>query len=456
MSLLPLVTAPGSTAEMRLTQLNPTDPTFEHASTLFYSAGVMQKFLADKEDEVTDAKNTVLMTTAEINKNNALSENLRLRQQIVESNWPIDPTLQAELIGLLEADAAIPPPQPVPSGSFYVNTLDELNASTARAQEILDKLNKAQADADAGLGAVAPLPAQPTSGGYALDQAVTDWLTAQGLQASGTDWQSAIFLRDGEYVSESREQLTQGDWTFPVPGVLTNPFVPSDVYYLAMEDGSIQRGEVQPGLLLDSVAELKAAGYDTSFIPDLAPGLPFPTQQYGTVLVKAGGTTYAVHSPALVEMARTGTNAGLKSYFNATYGTIVPTSGLGVVANGIVYWSDGSTVYAAAFLTDLDYSAPAGTVSALNTGAGLARYLANKGVIDSIDRLMLEGDVNAVSGQFESQTKTITTIVNQWANTADAENLRLKSTYNDYSVYMTYLTGIIEKIGQILTNVMPR
>ena len=77
-------------------------------------------------------------------------------------------------------------------------------------------------------------------------------------------------------------------------------------------------------------------------------------------------------------------------------------------------------------------------------------------MFERVDRLMDESDEGAVSLQLEGRTKTITSIINQWANTADAENLRLKSTYNEYSVAMTMLTNIIEKMSQALNGLIPR
>jgi len=386
----------------------------------------------------------------------------------VESNWPIDPAAQAELITLLNEDAAIPPPEPVVAGSFYLETLEQLNDSTKRAQQIVDKLKKAQADADNGIGAVAPLPAQATTGGYALDEAVTNWLKAQGLQVSGNDWSQATYLDGTHYVSFSRELLTQPTWSFPVPGVVWNPV--SDDTYITKDDGSIQRGEVLPHVVGLTVAELEANGYDTTFIPDIqftelgqVGTMPFPTDTAGVTVtpIKVGNTIYATISRDTIARLTTA-QPSYEAYFAASYGPIMPLP-LGVPSTDgslrdTFYRSDGAVVYRidASDLARADFSAPAGTVSQLNTGPKLATYLARKGVIEPVDRLMEESDEGAVSLQLEGRTKTITSIVNQWANTADAENLRLKSTYNEYSVAMTMLTNIIEKMSQALNGLIPR
>ena len=163
---------------------DPTGLPPEQQAPIFYMS-----YAFDQADILTDQKLSLVNTSKQIDLTSKYLHNEQLRQEISQSVWPQgDPTMDAQLAKLLNDDSAISLPAYVPGGpgppggvsADQVATGDQLDASIASAQKILDFLQNAQTVATSGTDSYPLQLVQFPSYGFASD-ALQQWFQHEGL-----------------------------------------------------------------------------------------------------------------------------------------------------------------------------------------------------------------------------------------------------------------------------------
>lgn len=156
----------------------------EQQAPIFYMS-----YAFDQGDILTDQKLSLVNTSKQIDLTSKYLHNEQLRQEISQSVWPQgDPTMDAQLAKLLNDDSALSLPAYVPGGpappggvsADQVATGDQLDASIASAQKILDFLQNAQKAATSGTDSF-PLQLIQWPWAGSATTAVSNWFQHEGL-----------------------------------------------------------------------------------------------------------------------------------------------------------------------------------------------------------------------------------------------------------------------------------
>lgn len=396
--------------------------------------------LADKtssaEDTITGVKNNLVVSTAEINKNNLLQEIANLQRQILQQPWPTDPAQQSQLIALLQADIDTAISSPAMPPNVQLATVADLTAVRDRDRQILDILQNPVVDAD-GNPRSAPLPAAGDDGSYALDQQVTEWVTSMGMTRP-SDWTGAVV--DNQFAT--REQLTRS-WNFPVPGVL---FGPLGYTYMATSDGAITLAQE---VSKDDPAFVQAASAgqaDYSFVNFGLGG--FPSESDLQVL-RVGDKYYVT----LTEDAYARSPRG--SY--AEIPPDLPTNS--DPSNPKVYWSDGVEIYSVDVISLRDVlisQVGAGTISAGSAGDDLVKFLKGTSrVFELAEAGLTDHDVKGLLPQLAQRSDAASTSTSQWKSIGETQRLQLQEALTYYNNLVTAMTSVLNRWERAWTSMLP-